>query len=380
MLVQPTTNVAAMIKVVGVGGGGNNAVNTMISDYNIEGVEFIAVNTDAQVLKNSRASIKIPIGQNLTQGLGAGGDPTIGAQAAEESMDELHQHLDNADMVFVTGGMGGGTGTGAIPVVSSIAKNLGALTVAVVTKPFAFESKKRMEVALEGISRLKDKTDAMIVVPNQRILEIIDRNLTFPEAMRKVDEVLANAVLSIANLVTQTGFINLDFADVRSILKNSGTAMMGLGRGNGENRAEIAAKQAISSPLLEMSIEGAKGLLFNIRGGSTLTMQEVAAAAELITDMVDPSAVVKFGASIDDTLGDELQLTVLAAGFPDDTMLKSDYQKTVIGAPQRKVDDDRQGNVALNLTDRSQKKMEPQTPSVQEEDELEIPAFLRRKK
>lgn len=378
MLVQPTTNVAAMIKVVGVGGGGNNAVNTMINDYNIDGVEFVAVNTDAQVLKNSRASVKIQIGSNLTQGLGAGGDPSIGGQAAEESAEELHEHLDSADMVFITGGMGGGTGTGAIPVVSGIAKNLGALTVAVVTKPFAFESKKRMEVAMEGISRLKDKTDAMIVVPNQRILEIIDRNLTFPEAMRKVDEVLANAVLSISNLVTQTGFINLDFADVRSVLKNSGTAMMGLGKGSGENRAEMAAKQAISSPLLEMSIQGAKGLLFNIRGGSNLAMQEVAAAAQLITDMVDSSAVVKFGATIDESLDDEIQLTVLAAGFPDEIAFKTDYSKPIsVQMPGINLPEQANKPINLSLTDKSPKK--PSDIQSQEDDELEIPAFLRRK-
>jgi cell division protein FtsZ len=378
MLVQPTTNVAAMIKVVGVGGGGNNAVNTMINDYNIDGVEFIAVNTDAQVLKNSRASIKVQLGGNLTQGLGAGGDPSVGALAAEESAEELHETLDGADMIFVTGGMGGGTGTGAIPVVSGIAKNLGALTVAVVTKPFHFESRKRMDVALEGISKLKDKTDAMIVVPNQRILEIIDRNLTFPEAMRKVDEVLANAVLSISNLVTQTGFINLDFADVRSILKNSGTAMMGIGHGNGENRAEMAAKQAITSPLLEMSIQGAKGLLFNIRGGESLTMQEVAAAAQLITDMVDPSAVIKFGASIDPELDDEIQLTVLAAGFPDEILKVGEYAKPMVQVPREiGSKEEQKPSINISLADKAPKK--PEFQPMQEDDELEIPAFLRRK-
>ena len=369
MLVQPTTNVAALIKVVGVGGGGNNAVNTMINDYSIDGVEFIAVNTDAQVLKQSRASVKIQIGQNLTQGLGAGGNPVVGAQAAQESTDELHDHLDGADMVFVTGGMGGGTGTGAIPVISGIAKNLGALTVAVVTKPFSFESRPRMDAALEGISKLKDQTDAMIVIPNQRILEIIDRTLPFQDAMRKVDEVLANAVLSISNLVTQTGFINLDFADVKSILKNSGTAMMGIGKGTGENRAEMAAKMAVSSPLLEMSIEGVKGLLFNIRGGESLSMQEVASAAQMITEMVDPSAVVKFGATIDPEVGDEIHLTVLAAGFPDTVSMKSDYSKPVtVATPSRAVSDTPKPN-----------KVEPPSTSNDDDDELEIPAFLRRK-
>ncbi|WKZ23979.1 MAG: cell division protein FtsZ [Candidatus Dojkabacteria bacterium] len=375
MLVQPTTNVAANIKVVGVGGGGCNAVNTMIADYNIDGVEFIAVNTDAQVLKNSRASLKLQIGSNLTSGLGAGGDPSIGQKAAEESVEEINQSLEGADMVFITGGMGGGTGTGAIPVISGIAKNLGALTVAVVTKPFTFENKKRMEVALEGISRLKDNVDAMIVIPNQRILDIIDKNLTFHDAMRKVDEVLANAVLSIANLVTQTGFINLDFADVRTILKNSGTAMMGIGVASGESRAEHAARQAITSPLLEMSIQGAKGLLFNIRGGSSLTMSEVAEAAELITNMVDTTAVVKIGATIDESLEDDLHVTVLAAGFPDMPIKMEQQIKPV--TPAERFDD------APLMTSFSSDSSTPVATTVsqqdQDSDELDIPAFLRRK-
>lgn len=376
MLVQPTTNIAANIKVIGVGGGGCNDVNTMITDYNIDGVEFIAVNTDAQVLKNSRAAVKLQIGQNLTQGLGAGGDPTIGMKAAEESVEEITAALEGADMVFVTGGMGGGTGTGAIPVISGIAKNLGALTVAVVTKPFSFENKKRMEVALEGISRLKDNVDAMIVIPNQRILDIIDRNLSFQEAMKKVSDVLSNAVLSIANLVTQTGFINLDFADVRSILKNSGTAMMGIGKASGENRAEQAARQAITSPLLEMSIQGARGLLFNIRGGGSLTMSEVAAAAELITNMVDSSAVVKIGATIDEGADDELHVTVLAAGFPD-APIKSDPAKQVVMRDTSSYDVT-PAQVPVSFSDRPMQQATP-VSSEQDADELDIPAFLRRK-
>jgi len=375
MLVQPTTNVAANIKVVGVGGGGCNAINTMISDYNIEGVEFIAVNTDAQVLKNSRASVKLQIGQNLTSGLGAGGDPTIGLKAAEESVEEINQALEGADMVFVTGGMGGGTGTGAIPVISGIAKNLGALTVAVVTKPFSFENRKRMDVAMEGISRLKENVDAMIIIPNQRILEIIDKNLTFHDAMRKVDEVLANAVLSIANLVTQTGFINLDFADVRSILKNSGTAMMGIGSASGENRAEQAARQAITSPLLEMSIQGAKGLLFNIRGGSSLTMSEVAEAAEMITNMVDTTAVVKIGATIDESAEEELNVTVLAAGFPDIIYKPEVQQRPIVSVDQF----DMPGQEQIQPTFSSDRPTVATPAQDAADDELDIPAFLRGK-
>lgn len=379
MLVQPTTNIAANIKVIGVGGGGNNAVNTMIADYSIEGVEFIAVNTDAQVLKNSRAGAKLQIGQNLTQGLGAGGDPTIGAKAAEESLEDLTNSLEGADMVFITGGMGGGTGTGAIPVISGISKNLGALTVAVVTKPFLFENKKRMELAQEGLSRLKDNVDAMIVIPNQRILEIIDRNLGFQEAMKRVDEVLANAVLSIAHLVTQTGFMNLDFADVRSILKNAGTAMMGIGRASGENRAEQAAKLAISSPLLEMSIQGAKGLLFNIRGGSDISMTELAEAAEHITNMVDPSATVKIGATVDEGIKDEIQITVLAAGFPETSNRLEFSQKM---QPQVSLQEHPQTVPVVVNEDNTVSPSQPITPAPAEaeDDELDaVPAFLRRK-
>lgn len=375
MLVQPTTNLAANIKVVGVGGGGNNDINTMVADYNIDGVEFIAVNTDAQVLKNSRANLKLQIGQNLTHGLGAGGDPAIGMKSAEESVDEITQALDGADMVFITGGMGGGTGTGAIPVVSGIAKNLGALTIAVVTKPFMFENKKRMEIALEGISRLRDNVDAMIVIPNQRILDIIDKNLTFQEAMRKVSEVLSNAVLSIANLVTQTGFINLDFADIRSVLKNSGTAMMGIGSAAGEHRGEQAARMAITSPLLEMSIQGAQGLLFNIRGGATLTMNEVAEAAEMITNMVDSTAVVKIGATIDESLDEELHVTVLAAGFPD-SVIKSQDSGTQSLTPTV-------NELGVQSTDTPISTDSAPTPvsnlADDEDDELDLPAFLRRK-
>jgi len=377
MLVQPTTSIAANIKVVGVGGGGCNDINTMISEYKIDGVEFIAVNTDAQVLKNSRAPVKLQIGQNLTNGLGAGGDPAIGMKSAEESVDEITQMLDGADMVFVTGGMGGGTATGATPVISGIAKNLGALTIAVVTKPFHFENKKRMELALEGISRLRDNVDAMIVIPNQRILDIIDKNLTFQEAMRKVSEVLSNAVLSIANLVTQTGFINLDFADIRSVLKNSGTAMMGIGQASGEHRGEQAARQAITSPLLEMSIQGAKGLLFNIRGGNSLTMGEVAEAAEMITNMVDSTAVVKIGATIDESLEDELHVTVLAAGFPDTVSSVNTMEKNsqVNLTPLS----DSTGTTSVGTNDISDASSRPAPIMDDEEDELDVPAFLRRK-
>ncbi len=369
MLVQPSLNMAAKIKVVGVGGGGCNAINTMISEYNIEGVEFIAVNTDIQALNNSLAPTKIQIGTQLTGGLGAGGNPEVGKQAAEESAEEIQNALQDADMVFVTGGMGGGTGTGAIPVISEIAKNSGALTVAIVTKPFDFEMKKRMELALEGISKLKSAADTMIVIPNQKLLDIIDKNITFKEAMKKVDEVLANAVLSISSLITQAGFINLDFADVKSVLKDAGTAMMGIGRASGENRAVQAAQQAITSPLLEMSIHGAKGVLFNIRGGEDLTMTEVNEAATLITDMLDPDANVKFGAVLAEDVPDgSLQITVLAAGFPTQPSISSSSRDSVDIS-----------NLEAPSSNKPVVKSSTQTKP-EDMDEIDIPAFLRRQK
>ncbi len=374
MLVQPTLNVAAKIKVVGVGGGGCNAINTMISNYNIEGVEFIAVNTDIQALNSSLAPTKVQIGSQLTGGLGAGGNPEVGKQAAEESAEELQNALKDADMVFITGGMGGGTGTGAIPVISEIAKNAGALTVAIVTKPFEFEMKRRMELALEGISKLRNAADTMIVIPNQKLLEIIDKNVTFKEAMQKVDEVLANAVLSISSLITQTGFINLDFADVKSVLKDAGTAMMGIGKATGDNRAVQAAQQAITSPLLEMSIHGAKGVLFNIRGGEDLTMNEINEAATLITDMLDPDANVKFGALLDENIQDgSIQITVLAAGFP---------HQPATGAISAR--EESTSSLATHVQENihlpgSSVKTSSSMPT-DAEDEIDIPAFLRRKK
>jgi len=318
MLVKPQSSLSAKIKVVGVGGGGGNALNTMIESYNIPEVEFIAINTDAQALMNSKADIKLRIGEQITRGLGSGGNPVIGRKAAEESVDLIHEHLAGADMVFITAGMGGGTGTGASPVVAGIAKNLGALTVAVVTKPFHFEMKKRMDSALKGIEELREKVDTMIVVPNQRLLEILDKGVSFWDAMKKADDILAQAVKSIANLITQTGLINVDFADVRSVMDNGGPALMGIGRASGENRALMASKMAIESPLLEVSIDGAKGVLFNIVGGKDLTMSEISQAAETVKDRISPDATFIFGASIDPAMEDYMEVTVLATGFPVD--------------------------------------------------------------
>lgn len=320
MLVKPQAPLTAKIKVVGVGGGGGNALNTMITDHNIEDVEFLAVNTDAQALLNSKADIKLRVGEQITRGLGSGGNPVIGRKAAEESVDVLHENLAGADMVFITAGMGGGTGTGAAPIVAGIAKNLGALTVGVVTKPFQFEMKRRMDLALKGIEELRDKVDTLIVVPNQRLLDIMDKNASFLDAMKKADDVLAQAVKSISNLITQPGIINVDFADVRSVMDNGGTALMGMGAADGENRASEAAKMAIESPLLEITIDGAKGILFNVVGGRDMAMAEINEAAEIIRNRVSPDAIFIFGASIDENKKG-IEITVLATGFESDAAI-----------------------------------------------------------
>jgi len=304
----------AQIKVIGVGGGGSNAVNRMIS-AGLKGVEFIAVNTDAQALYLSQAEIKIQIGTKLTRGLGAGANPEIGKNAAEESRDELTKALKGADMVFVTAGMGGGTGTGAAPVVAEVAKEVGALTVGVVTKPFTFEGKKRSQQAISGIGNLKDKVDTLITIPNDRLLQVVDKNTSINEAFKIADDVLRQGVQGISDLIAVPGLINLDFADVKTIMYNTGSALMGIGTSSGENRAVTAARNAISSPLLETSIEGAKGVLLNITGGSSLGLFEVNEAAEIISEAADPDANIIFGAVIDESLEDEVRVTVIATGF-----------------------------------------------------------------
>jgi cell division protein FtsZ len=385
MLVKPTTDPVAKIKVVGIGGGGGNAVNTMISQYNIEGVEFIAVNTDSQVLKNNLAPIQIQLGKELTRGLGAGGNPDIGTQAAEESVDAIHEHLAGADMVFLTCGMGGGTGTGAAPVISSIAKNLGALTVAVVTKPFDFEGRRRMDVALRGIDELKEKVDTLIVIPNQRLLDIIDKNVSFLEAMRRVDDVLAQGVKSIAGLVTQSGFINVDFADVKTIMSEAGTALMGIGSATGENRAVAAAKQATTSPLLETSIDGATGVLFTVTGGTDLSMLEVDQAANLIQEAVDPAANIIFGATVDEEMKDDIKITVLATGFDANAQV----MPTVRRDPFEDTDEDKSEPVSSDATDstpdshvtprRTSGTILDESDTTEDEEIDKVPAFLRRR-
>lgn len=310
----PAMSNAADIKVIGVGGGGGNAVNRMIK-AGLGGVNFWAMNTDNQVLEMSAADNKIRLGGKLTNGLGAGGDPSVGEKAAEETRDQIVQALDGADMVFVTAGMGGGTGTGAAPVVAKIAKELGALTIGVVTKPFSFEGKRRMNQAMQGLEKLKETVDALIVIPNDKLLEVVERRTTMKEAFQVVDEVLLRGVQGISDIITVPGLINVDFADVKAVMQSSGSALMGIGRGTGEGRAMEAAKLAINSPLLETSINGASGIIMNVTGGSDMTLHEVTEAAQVIHDAVAEDAIVTFGSVIDDRIQGEIQITVIATGF-----------------------------------------------------------------
>lgn len=312
MLVKPRAGQPAKIKVLGVGGGGGNALSTMIAEDDIVGVEFIALNTDAQALLSHNADIKIQIGENLTKGLGSGGDPEIGRQAAEESREKIREQLDGADMVFIAAGEGGGTGTGAAPIIAEISKEVGALTVAVVTRPFGFEGARRKVASNQGIDNLRDKVDTLIVIPNQKVLEIIDSKVSVIEAFKKVNSILHQGVKGIAELITTPGLINVDFADVRSIMQDAGTALMGIGTAGGDNRTISAVKQAIASPLLESSIQGAKGVLFNIVGGPDLGMTEVDEAASVIAQTVDPDADIIFGAVIDERMMDQVRVTVIA--------------------------------------------------------------------
>jgi cell division protein FtsZ len=302
------------IKVIGVGGGGNNVVNRMVRS-GTKGVEFVAVNTDKQVLNESSATYKIQIGEKLTCGKGAGADPEVGRKAAEESRQQISKSLENTDMVFITAGMGGGTGTGAAPIVAEIAKEMDILTVAVVTKPFGFEGRRRMKQAETGIVELEDKVDSLVIIPNDRLKHATDQKITFANAFEIADDVLRQAVQSISDLIRDTGFINLDFADVTAVMKNAGMAHMGVGRAAGKGKAEEAARMAISSPLLETSIEGAKGVLINITGSMDIGLEEVEQAASLVQDAVHPDALTIFGATFDETMDDEIRVTVIATGF-----------------------------------------------------------------
>lgn len=348
----------ATIKVIGVGGAGNNAVNRMI-DAGIKNVEFISVNTDRQALQLSKASTKIQIGEKLTRGLGAGANPDIGAQAAEESRTEVAEALRGADMVFVTAGMGGGTGTGAAPIVAGTAKEMGILTIGVVTKPFTFEGKKRLAQAERGIESLKGKVDTLVVIPNDKLLQIIDRKTSIIEAFRMADDVLRQGVQGISDLIAVPGLINLDFADVKTIMLDRGMAHMGVGRASGENRAEDAAKEAIQSPLLETSIEGARGVIINITGGSDVGLHEANTAAELVQRSADPEANIIFGSVTDDSMGDEIQITVIATGFENE---------------------DEKAQKATDIVNKAWEKMNPKSTEPTNPNELDIPTFLRKNK
>jgi cell division protein FtsZ len=362
----------AQIKVVGVGGSGSNAVNRMIAE-GLRGVEFVAVNTDAQALLMSDAPQRIRIGDKLTRGLGAGGDPEVGAKAAEESSEELDEVLRGVDMVFVSCGMGGGTGTGAAPIIAELAKNSGALTVGVVTRPFTFEGSRRQNVAVEGIEQLKEKVDTLIVIPNDRLLEIVDKKASMTEAFRTADDVLRQGIQGISELITVPGLINLDFADVRSVMSGGGTSLMSVGVGSGENRAVEAAESAVSSSLLDVTIDGAQGLLFNVTGSTDLSLFEVNEAAEIIKLKAHPDANIIFGAVIDDSLADELRITLIATGFDAVAQRRPyvakrrDRESKTIAFPQAKVKE-------------TYGRMEsPHQEPVYDPEDLEVPAFLRKR-
>ncbi|WP_143286906.1 cell division protein FtsZ [Caenibacillus caldisaponilyticus] len=361
----------ANIKVIGVGGGGSNAVNRMI-ESGVQGVEFICANTDAQALKLSKAQIKLQIGEKLTRGLGAGANPEIGKKAAEESREQIEEVLRGADMVFVTAGMGGGTGTGAAPVIAEIAKNIGALTVGVCTRPFTFEGRKRAMQAAGGIANLKEKVDTLIVIPNDRLLEIVDRNTPMLEAFREADNVLRQGVQGISDLIAVPGLINLDFADVKTIMTEGGSALMAIGVATGENRAAEAAKKAISSPLLEKSIDGAKGVLMNITGGTNLSLYEVNEAADIVASAADQEVNMIFGSVISEELKDEIVVTVIATGFEENET--------------RRPSSIRQERHNLQPSNRPLRREEAaETPrpmpsfSEDDEDTLDIPTFLRNR-
>lgn len=373
----------AVIKVIGVGGGGNNAVNRMI-EHGVQGVEFIAVNTDAQALQLSDAEVKMQIGGKLTRGLGAGANPEVGKKAAEESKEQLEEALRGADMVFVTAGMGGGTGTGAAPVIAQIAKELGALTVGVVTRPFTFEGRKRSTQATGGIAAMKEAVDTLIVIPNDKLLEIVDKNTPMVEAFREADNVLRQGVQGISDLIAVPGLINLDFADVKTIMYNKGSALMGIGMSTGENRAAEAAKKAISSPLLETSIDGAKGVLMNITGGSNLSLFEVQEAADIVATASDENVNMIFGSVINDNLKDEIVVTVIATGFNEEQLATTRPGRGagMAGVRPRENRSIQQPNQQPSPRYEEPRYEQPeprQQQTHQHEEQLDIPTFLRNR-
>ncbi|TSC90719.1 MAG: cell division protein FtsZ [Parcubacteria group bacterium Gr01-1014_2] len=368
--IKPPFETFARIKVIGVGGSGGKAIQRMMTEK-IHGVEFIGINTDAQDLHASNAPIKIHIGKNLTKGLGAGMDPEIGRQAAEETRDEIQEAIKGSDMVFITFGLGGGTGTGAGPVIAEVAKNTGILTVGVVTKPFSFEGAQRARLAEEGWNKLKDRVDALITIPNDRLLSIIERKTGLMDAFKIVDDVLRQGVQGISDLIIIPGIVNVDFADIQAIMQNAGSALMGIGRAVGEDRAIEAAKAAINSPLLEVSIDGAKGVLFNVTGGTDLTMSEINDAAKIITETVDPEARVIFGATQDNSLKKgEIKVTVIATGFNSEGQLGK--RVSGFGVFNRETDGE-----PREQKDKGKKKFIDDLEK--EEDQYDIPAFIRKK-
>ena len=393
-LIKTLTGQFAKIKVIGIGGGGNNAINSMINEDSIKGVDFIAINTDSQALLNSLAPIKVQIGEKLTKGLGAGGNPQIGQKAAEESKERIKELLSGTDMVFVTGGMGGGTCTGAAPIIAQIAKKeLGILTIGVVTKPFTFEGTRRMTHAEEGISQLRNNVDTLIVIPNQKVMEIVSDKSTLLEAFKIADSVLNKGTKAIADLITVPGLINLDFADIKSVMSNAGTALMGVGEAEGDSRSKKAVEEAINSPLVEVNIEGARGVLINITGGPDLTMAEIEEAAQTITENTSPDANVIFGATIDKELKGKIKISVIATGF-DNT--KSHFYQSIKSTPPiiQKTDSNKEEDEktkkereshnieAKEIDEKEIKKFlgDKELPSgVDIVDEFDIPAFLRKK-
>ncbi|MDQ0206440.1 cell division protein FtsZ [Alkalicoccobacillus murimartini] len=363
----------AQIKVIGVGGGGSNAVNRMIEN-GLQGVEFIAVNTDAQALHLSKAESKYQLGGKLTRGLGAGANPDIGKKAAEESREQIEEVLQGADMVFITAGMGGGTGTGAAPVIAEVAKEIGALTVGVVTRPFTFEGRKRQNQAANGIAALKEKVDTLIVIPNDRLLEMVDKNTPMLEAFREADNVLRQGVQGISDLIATPGLINLDFADVKTIMSDKGSALMGIGIATGENRATEAAKKAISSPLLETSVDGAQGVLMNITGGNNLSLYEVHEAAEIVSAASDAEVNMIFGSVINENLKDEIVITIIATGFEDN---ENESKPT---APRPNKGLTQKEEPSQQREPRQQRPQQQEPPATEQSETLDIPTFLRNRR
>jgi cell division protein FtsZ len=375
----------ARIKVIGVGGGGQNAVNRMMEE-GIEGVEFIAANTDAQALTLSKAPIRVRLGDKLTRGLGAGGDPEVGRKAAEESADELYSALKGADMVFVTAGMGGGTGTGAAPVVSQVAKESSALTIGVVTRPFTFEGGRRLQAAESGIAKMKEHAHTLISIPNDRLLQIVDKKSSLQAAFRMADEVLHQGIQGISELITIPGLINLDFADVRTIMSEGGAALMAVGHGSGEDRAKVAAEQAISSQLLDITIDGARGVLFNVTGGPNMTLFEVNQAAAIIRETAHPDVNLIFGAVIDPDMGDEIRVTVIATGFERSGVPRRALERLTTriekpaSLPTHFIRPSESVNVGAELKPKSEAKPASSPSPAINSDDLDIPTFLRNRR